>query len=421
MATNKHSRTILCTWEIGGELGHISRLSAIVKTLELEGHHVVLALKDLSRAYPFFCDTRAKVMQAPVWLPKVTMQRPIACLADTLLVLGYLEPDPLHSLVMAWDALFETIKPDAVIFDYSPTAMLAFLDRPCLKILVGSGFADPVPAQPIADWRPYSTRDDLVTRQEQRVLQQINHVLARQGKQPLGQLSNLFKTHHVLVSNFPELDLYENQRGHEALYCLEPVSKLIQQPAQFGSSGKPKILAYLKPDYPQLDLLVAALAHCEANVFIACPRGQAAMFEKYLSDSFQFSVGLVNLPEAMKSAEMFVGHGNANSTKEALISGHPVLVFPIQLEQLLAGKKIVAHGLGKLVEKIDTEEQLIEEFNEVLMNIGQYQEKVAQLLAKHTAPKQTITEAISAIFRDFDWSSADTRLNPADSSVQGTN
>src|SRR5690606_15930682 len=153
MSMQKSVRTILCTWELGGELGHISNLSAVARVLETEGYRVVVALRDLSRAYPFFFDTKVTLLQAPVWLPMMKMQRPIACLADTLLLSGYLETDPLHCLVIAWQALVKQVKPDLVIFDYSPTAMLAMLDQTFPKMLVGSGFADPVPGHPIADWR----------------------------------------------------------------------------------------------------------------------------------------------------------------------------------------------------------------------------------------------------------------------------
>lgn len=89
MTTPKH---VLCTWEIGGELGHLTRLANITRELEQRNYKVTLALKDLSRATPVFAGTQASLVQAPVWLPKIKLNRPISCMADTLLLLGYLEP-----------------------------------------------------------------------------------------------------------------------------------------------------------------------------------------------------------------------------------------------------------------------------------------------------------------------------------------
>ena len=392
MATQTQGKTILCTWEIGGELGHISRYSAIVKALESDGHHVVLALKDLSRAYPFFCNTKATLMQAPVWLPKVTMQRPIACLADTLLCLGYLETDPLDCLVQAWESIINSVKPDLVIFDYAPTAMIALRHTQIPKILIGTGFADPVPGRAIVDWRPYPQDDGLVTRQEERVLQQVNAVLERRGQPTLTQLTDLFAADRVVISTFPELDLY-NERDN-ADYCTGPTAKLVDTPVKFASDARPRILAYLKPAHPNIELLVTALARSKANVFIACPKGPANLFTPHVSDRFQFSNELVDLQGAMGDVDVFVGHGNASSVKESLVAGNPTVVLPIQLEQLLTGRKVQQAGFGVLVEKIPGLDEMVKLLDDLLMNGDSYRENIQTLLERHPAPRLCVAEAV---------------------------
>ena len=391
----KKGKRVLCTWEIGGELGHISSFAKIVKALEAEGYEVFVALKDLSRAYPFFCDTRAILLQAPTWLPSITMQRPIACLADTLLLLGYLETDPLHSLVLAWQNLVDLVKPDLLMFNYSPTAMLAVLQQPLPKILTGTGFADPVPGHPIVDWRPYSAQDDLIARQELRVLQQINAVLARQGKPALTRLADLFAADRVLISTFPELDLYRHLRDN-ASYCLSHSPQLGGVPARFASNGQARILVYLKPNYPQIELLIAALASCSANVFIACPQGRPEQFQSLISDRFQVSVGLVSLQEAMAEADLFICHGNCNSLTESLIAGTPALVLPIQLEQLLTGKNIQTHGMGLLLEQLQTAEALTAILEQMLRERDLYKATIARVLAQYPEPRLSLAAGVSA-------------------------
>lgn len=387
---------ILCTWEIGGELGHISRFSKIVKTLEMEGYQVIVALKDLSRAFPFFCDTNARLLQAPVWLPKITMQRPIACLADALLLLGYLEPDPLHCLTLAWQAMVDMVKPDLVIFDYSPTAMLALTGNPIPKILIGTGFADPVPGHPLADWRPHAFSDQLIERQELRVLQQVNRVLNRQDKPALAQLADLFAVDRVLISTFPELDLYRELRKGKADYCTGATAKVTAKAIEFKETGRPRILAYLQPAYPQLQPLIAALALCNADVFIACPQGQPEMFQPHLSDHFQFSIELVDLQGAMATADLFVGHGSSSSVKESLVAGNPILVLPIQLEQLLTGKKLQEAGLGLLVEKIPSQEAMVDLLNNFLADTSPYRARIASLLSANPQPGLSVPDAVKA-------------------------
>jgi len=390
MAVQQPKKTVLCTWEIGGELGHISRFSAIVRELEARDYQVVVALKDLSRALPFFRDTNATLIQAPVWLPKITMQRPIACLADSLLLLGYLEPDPLDCLVRAWRSLFDLVQPDLMIFDYSPTAMLAFSDKHLPKIQVGSGFCDPVPGHPIADWRPYTSTDQLVQRQEQRVLQVINEVRQRHQWPPLVRLADMFAVDRVFITGLREFDPYGKVR--HAHYCL--ASAQSTKPPAILPQGRPRLVVYLKPAYPQLNLLLRALARCGAEVFIVCPQGPVELLKSVAGEHLHFTTDLVNLAGAIAEADLFVGHGNAGTLREALVAGTPILVLPIQLEQLLTGQKVRLLGVGELVEKIESEEELALLINDLLRRRDSCRQAIANLLALYPQPYAAVQDAV---------------------------
>lgn len=388
----QHRKTVLCTWEIGGELGHISRLSAITQALEANGYRVVVALKDLSRALPFFRDSDATLMQAPVWLPKISMQRPIACLADSLLLLGYLEPDPLHSLVRAWRALFDLVQPDLVVFDYSPTAQLALADKSVAKIQVGSGFCDPVPGHPIVDWRPYPSADQLVQRQEERVLQVVNEVRRRQDWPPLARLADLYKVDRVLITTLREFDPYGAVRA--ASYCIAaPASK--RSPVAFPP-GQPRVLVYLKPGYPQLNLLLPALARCGACVFIVCPMGPADQLRALVHERLQFTTEVVDLAGAMAEADLFIGHGNAGTLREALLAGTPALVLPIQLEQLLLGRKVQALGVGEIVERIESEAALIAKIQSLLQRRESFSRALSALQVLYPPPHLSVEQEVLA-------------------------
>ncbi len=383
-------KTVLCTWEVGGELGHISRLAAITCRLEQAGYRVVVALKDLSRAQPFFAETRATLLQAPVWLPKITMQRPIACMADAMLLLGYLEPDPLDCLVRAWEALVDLVRPDLVIFDYSPTAMLAMQGLAVPKIVTGTGFCDPVPGLPTVDWRPYTANDNLVQRQEQRVLANINAVLARRRAEPLDCLADLFRTNRVLITNLRELDIYPARS--DAWYCLAPSPSNGSRVA-FAEDGRPRLIAYLKPSYPRFEWLVKTLASCAADVFIACPRGPIEQLQTWAKGRVRFSTELVDLPGALKDADLFVGHGNAGSVRESLVLGTPVVVLPIQLEQLLTGQRVQRLGVGKLVEQVPTEDALGEAIAEALADLPRCRSAIEAVLRDYPRPHLSVQEA----------------------------
>lgn len=358
---------ILCTWEIGADLGHVSRLAGLAQILLQRGFNVTVALKDLSRCQPFFAGLDVHLLQAPVWLPRISMQRPIACLPDTLLLNGYLEVDPLLALVRAWRGLIDLVKPDLLIGDYSPTALLAVHGSTLPRILVGTGFAEPIPGQPVADWRPFATTDELIPRQEQRVLQTINAVL-KQGNQPeVAYLGDLFHADTTFITTYPEFDLYQQQRRN-AIYCITrndqafgpamPWPKVENAGAPAPDTTAPRILAYLKPQYPQLPQLLDALSRCHASRIVACPGGDANLLQRHNTAGMICSRELVDLEAALETADLFVGHGNMASTTQALRAGKPVIVLPVHLEQLLTGKVVQQQQLGTLMEKIESVDTL---------------------------------------------------------------
>ena len=392
MVTRKR-RTVLCTWEVGGELGHISRLSAIAKVLEKAGYRVVVALKDLSRAYPFFTGTGITLMQAPVWLPKITLQRPIACQADSMLLLGYLEPDPLECQMLAWRALMDVVQPDLLVFDFSPTAMLALRDYAIPKVVVGTGFAEPAPGGPLADWRPTPFNDDLVARQEQRVLSVINQVLTRRGEAPLACLADVFRADLTLIGNLRELDFYPQRPATR--YCLA-ASPTADGQMSFAATGQPRLVAYLKPAYPGFVQVLAALTQADADVIAVCPMAPPGSLEKWQRPNVRFTRDLVNLPMLMTHADLFVGHGNAGTVRESLVAGAPVLVLPLQLEQLLTGLRLQNLGVGRMLEGEPDAAAIASAIQEMLLKGGEYRSAVRGLLANYEFPHLDMPDQVSA-------------------------
>lgn len=364
---NPNQKNVLCVWEIGADLGHLTRLANITRKLEQMNHRVTVAVKDLSRALPVFRDTGATLLQAPVWLPKVSLNRPIACIADSLLLLGYLEPDGLHSLYRAWQNLTRLVQPDLIIYDYAPTALLANRHLGMPAITVGTGFMDPAPGHPIADWRPKSYHDQLIARQEARLLESINTVLEREGQPPLTRFSDLYQDAYTYLSGFPILDLYEGQRDPQrAFYHPADQNSTPRQPVQFPAGDGPRIIAYLKHYYPHLNLLLKALSLCQARVFVACPGAREEQLKPFASPRFHFSTQLVALEQGMAQADLFLGHGNHGSVIQALECGTPAVVVPLHLEQLLTGQRLQQAGLGVLIEEIRSPEHLRDHLQQAL-------------------------------------------------------
>jgi UDP:flavonoid glycosyltransferase YjiC (YdhE family) len=305
------------------------------------------------------------------------MQRPIACLPDALLLSGYLDPDALQSLARAWQTLIAAIEPDLVVCDYAPTALLACRERrtahglPLRTIVSGTGFANPAPGHPVADWRPQPGADDLIARQEALVLRAVNTVLAHQRKQPLHRFADLFAADATFVTTFPELDLYAAQRERDTpaapIHCIaDAIVPANAAPVAWPQAGTGRIVAYLKPQYPQLQTALRALADCGAAVVVVCPGGDPKLLQSFASARLRVHADVVALAQTIAEADLFVGNGNMNSVAQALLAGKPVLALPILLEQLLIGNRVQALGLGCVVARADDAAQLAAQIGALL-------------------------------------------------------
>lgn len=394
---------VLCAWEMGGDLGHLSHLSHITRGLVAHGYHCSVALKDLSRAAPFFEGDEVELFQAPVFLAKIAMQRPIVCLADSLLLSGYLKAEELCGILSAWQNLIRLVNPDIVILDYAPTAALAARDFPCRTISIGNGFADPVPGQPIRDWHPFQPQTELVQRQEARVVDTINQVMAIQGKNTVQFISDLYDTDRTLIMMPPEFDLYGETRT-EGQYLCQKDHDLSLPSAKFGPAAGPKVLAYLKPAHPQLDLMLEGLANSPANVFVVCPQADPKKFKGLYGDSFRYSLELIQLMDAIAEADLFVGHGNAGSLIESLLVGVPVLALPIHLEQLLYGKTLEQLQLGKMIQRLESAHHLEDVLSDLLKDTH-----LKQRVGEYAADRQELTGQSLA---DYIVGECDEMVNP---------
>ena len=113
--------------------------------------------------------------------------------AHVLANMGWGESRELSILACAWRNQIEDIRPDAMINDHSPTALLASrgLDFPVKRIVLGSGFCCPPDTFPLPAFATDEAPDmDTVREDEQLVLRRANHVLSQWGRAPLRRLGS---------------------------------------------------------------------------------------------------------------------------------------------------------------------------------------------------------------------------------------
>ena len=133
---------IAFAWELGGELGHAISCSELARSLTARGHQVAFVFRELHnlRFLPNPIDG-IEVFQAPVVPLEGLGESPPATFADILRGCGYRDPAVLGRLVAGWREIFARWKPDLVVEDFAPTALLAARIDGLRRVRYGNGFA----------------------------------------------------------------------------------------------------------------------------------------------------------------------------------------------------------------------------------------------------------------------------------------
>ena len=116
---------ILYAWELGGGLGHLTRIYPILLALERRGHQVTAAIRERGQIEKLWPGRQASVHRAPhKTQPTAYETHPVKYYVDILNNIGWGEAKELKVLLFGWRELYGQVQPDFVIHDHSPTALL---------------------------------------------------------------------------------------------------------------------------------------------------------------------------------------------------------------------------------------------------------------------------------------------------------
>lgn len=346
-------------WELGGGLGHAGRLKIIAGALLARGHQVSLSVRDLAQTHGVLAVLNIPVWQAPVWLHRTEgLPANHGSLAEILLSCGYLEANALAGLVAGWRAMFQHLKPDVVVADYAPTAILAARSLGLRSASVGVGFSMPprgVPLPCLREWENIPSQR--LAAAEERVLQVANAVLAHHHAAPCVFAADLLLGDTTLLTTWPELDHY-SRAGPAALPAkAAPVPDELEWfgPAFLPGGGEapgwppgegPKVFAYLKTADAHHAQILAALAQEGCRVLCYLPEVAGGKAPPVSAPNLVYARRPVALRAALAEARLCVSHGGEGTVASSLLAGVPVLLLPMQLEQFLFARRIAAAGMG---------------------------------------------------------------------------
>jgi len=345
---------VLLTWELGGGLGHLVNLKPFAQRLSERGHHVYAALKDVTRADRVLADAKVSFLQAPILTRRLPdhVQRPHT-FSQILHHSGFGQRETLGKLTEAWKHIYDYVRPDLIVFDHSPTALLASRAFEVARSLIGTGFFAPTPVYPLPNLRCHLPVDPAILQQyEDRVLDHANALLDQWDRPPLKQISDLY--HRVdknFLATFRELDHYPGRRDGRYVGAW-PLG--VGEPPRWPSGSGPRIYAYLKP-FPALPHLLQTLAELQHPTLIYVDGVQADVLDSHASKNIRFQQQPLELQRVGEQCDLAILNGNHGTTVAMLLAGKPTLQIPLHLEQAVFVGAVERLGAGLRADNDDAE------------------------------------------------------------------
>jgi hypothetical protein len=323
----------------------LARLAPLALELVKHGCDVVLALKDVSRAQTVLPRKRVRCVQAPVFSgTNRGAIEPLMTFAHILHNVGFCDRQVLLNLTDAWKALFELVKPDAIVFDHSPTALLASRGMDVKKVVVGSGFFCPPDQHPLPNLRSWINADlDALLEDEIAVLRSMNSVLAAQDQPPLERVTQMYgEVDEVLLTTFAELDHYGSRRDGRYWGAWTKVEGVAPE---WPAGSNKRIFAYLKP-FPQISDFLGLFKRLGHRTIVHPDGIGAEIRQRFEGGNIHFEAKPVDLPRVGEQCDLAILNGNHGSTISMLLSGKPSLHLPLTLEQSIFARAVARMGGG---------------------------------------------------------------------------
>lgn len=346
--------SILICWELGSGLGQITQIQQVIDHYQDKGHTIWLAARDTSVIRPLITNPAINLIAAPFADSNHQVENgrgAVTGYANLLQRSGYYRDDALNGLVEAWQNLITLIRPELLIINHSPTAVLASRNLKIATVAVGSSFSIPADSSPLAVFSRNHDAKEKALAQERQVLRTINTVCLKQKIKPLHSLADMFETvEHIVFQNHCELDHY-GQRSNQQARRISYVSSqppAFSQPAIFPHYEGPKIFCYLKAT-TELATILQALKMIRCSAIVVCPGLSEIAQHKYRAKHIIFHQSPVNMQEALLKSDIAITHAGESIVNQFLQQGKPVCVLPMSVDQLMVSRKIKELNAGAVL------------------------------------------------------------------------
>lgn len=365
---------IVLIWEMGADLGHITRLDMLACHLSNRGHNVTAIFSDLSsisEQYPDLQSAPYRLIQGPSWSDRrLRLSRSPASLSEVLLSVGFYQPQIIADKLVQWQALLDQLQADVIIYDYAPTALLATRKLNCHKINLSDPFSNPPTCSPLPRFdRNAKVSDANLSVSESKLIHSINQATYQTGLMGIQKVHELFAADETFLLSIPELDPFAHLRRGETYIGAFADEATKKNPLQWKKLPAKKVFAYLKPSWPNLEAFLAAISQLSVQGRFFIPGAPNNLLDRYHKADIEIVTSPYDLSSGLKDCDLTVCHGGHSTLLQSVLSGTPALLIPLQQEQQTIALRAVDSALAQtLAHDISSIEVIGTCINNVLLN-----------------------------------------------------
>ncbi|MBC8038671.1 MAG: hypothetical protein H7X89_15800 [Rhizobiales bacterium] len=356
--------TVLFTWELGLGLGHLVQIRTACLPLIERGHRVVVAACHLANAQQVFAGYPVEIVRAPrVAMPRKRLLQ-VATYAHLLHNIGFGDGPTLLAATTSWRQLILSVCPDAIVFDHSPTALLASTGLGMKRAIIGNGFCQPPQDRPLPVLRPWRQWELATAPQDEaRLLGHMNDALHRFNVPPLSSMAEIYRGFdQSILTTIELLDPFAPRTGKPDYLGVFTIGDA--PPPQWPAGPGKRVFGYLKP-FPALPVLLEALAKSHLPALFFCPTVDEAFRARYHTAQMQLLHQPVDILRACSECDFVIGSGTHATALHALEAGKPALHIPLVLEPVLVSYAVEQAGAG-LMAAPDNTNELVDQFNRLI-------------------------------------------------------
>ena len=343
---SKRPTKVLIAWEMGAGLGHLVPLARIAGALVQRG---------MVMASAYLCSTENAAVLAPLMsgpirtapsFPLVARVAPdqshrqTASFGEFLGDVGYAHPEFLAQQIGLWRRIFEEDRPDLVLADMSPTALLAARSLGIGTVATGTPYCLPPADMDIFPVLAHGEVPRLY--RESDLLAKLNQVLHGFGAEPQTAFPQVFEADLTAVASFRVLDYYDGQR---AVPILPPLQTSVPPSDKPGN----EVIAYFSTPGPVDAPEWEALARLDMPLVIIAPELDAAVRAKLNRPNITLQHGLLPPTELAARARVLVSNGNHGTLCLAVRAALPQVCLPLHGDHAANCANLGTRGLATIV------------------------------------------------------------------------